>query len=149
MTLFPSLFPPQPRSLHAASNVSAYQMTSLEFPFCKSNDCSINTTGRSTDSNTKRRRIQLQIGGADKHRMVNYTTAASDVEKGAGQDMVVLVEKKPSTGWMGKLFLAMFLVVVCCAGALLFAWYWNGRQERQVRVGPLLKPVSQKSHLNS
>lgn len=47
---------------------------------------------------------------------------------------MVLVDKKSSTGWMGKLFLAMFLVVVCCAGALLFVWFWNGRQEMQVRV---------------
>lgn len=75
--------------------------------------------------------------------MVNYTAAARDVETGHGQETaVVLVDKKSSTGWMGKLFLAMFLVVVCCAGALLFVWFWNGRQEMQVRVRQLLKAVT-------
>lgn len=76
--------------------------------------------------------------------MVNYTTAARDVETGLGQETVVLVEKKSSTGWMGKLVLAMFLVAVCCAGALLFAWYWNGRQEMQVRVRQHLNAASEK-----
>lgn len=77
--------------------------------------------------------------------MVNYTTAARDVETGLGKETVVLVEKKSSTGWIGKLFLAMLLVVVCCAGALLFAWYWNGRQEMQVRVRQLLNAASKKN----
>lgn len=44
------------RCAAASCNVSTYQMTSLEFPFCRSNCCSINTTGRGTDSSTKRRR---------------------------------------------------------------------------------------------
>lgn len=76
--------------------------------------------------------------------MVNYTTAAGDVETG-----LVLVEKKSSTGWMGKLFLAMFLVVACCAGALLLVWFWNGRQEMQVRVRQLLEAVTGTTGVNA
>ncbi|NP_001033074.1 tumor necrosis factor b (TNF superfamily, member 2) [Takifugu rubripes] len=63
--------------------------------------------------------------------MVNYMTTASDVEMGLQQKTVVLVEKKSSTGWMGKIILAIFVVVLCCGGALLFVSYWNGRQEMQ------------------
>lgn len=79
--------------------------------------------------------------------MVNFTAAARDVETGLGQESVVLVEKKSSTGWMGKLLLAMFLVVACCAGALLLVWHWNGRQELQVRVRQLLSNLSPKHQM--
>lgn len=65
--------------------------------------------------------------------MTKFATTARDVETGLGRESVVLVEKKPSGGWMGKLLLAMLLVLVCAAGALLFAWFWNGRQQAQVR----------------
>lgn len=72
--------------------------------------------------------------------MVNYTTTpARDVETGLGQETVVLVEKKSSSGWMGKLLLAMFLMLVCSAGAVFFTWFSSGRQE--VRLGQLLGAV--------
>lgn len=75
-------------------------------------------------------------------------TTASDVEMGLQQKTVVLVEKKSSTGWMEKIFLAIFVAVLCCGGALLFVNYWNGRQEMQVRARHLLQEFTQTSYLH-
>lgn len=76
-------------------------------------------------------------------------TVTGDVETGLQQKTVLLVEKKSSTRWMDKVFLAMLLVVLCCGGAMLFVSYWNGRQERQVRVRRPLQAFTQTSALPS
>lgn len=65
--------------------------------------------------------------------MVSYTTAPGDVEMGVEPRTVVLVEKKSSTGWTWKVLGALFITVLCLGGVLLFAWYWDGRQESMVR----------------
>lgn len=80
--------------------------------------------------------------------MVNYMTTASDVESGLQQKTVILVEKKSSTGWMGKILLAIYVPVLCCGGALLFVSYWNGSQEMQVRARHLLQAFTQTSYLH-
>lgn len=69
------------------------------------------------------------------------SSAGGDVETGLGPETVVLVGRKSSSGWMGKLLLAMLLVVLCAGGALLLLCYWDGRQQKQVRV-PHLGPAS-------
>ncbi|KAM7383043.1 hypothetical protein PAMP_002730 [Pampus punctatissimus] len=67
--------------------------------------------------------------------MMAYTTAPSDVEIGLEERRVVLVEKKSSIGWISKVSLAFFITVLCLGGVLLFAWYWNGRQELKTQSG--------------
>lgn len=65
--------------------------------------------------------------------MVAYATAPDDVEMGLDERTVVFVEKKSSTGWMWKVSGALLVLALCFGGVLLFAWYWNGRQEMMVR----------------
>ncbi|KAM7421412.1 hypothetical protein PAMA_015509 [Pampus argenteus] len=67
--------------------------------------------------------------------MMAYTEAPGDVEIGLGERRVVLVEKKSSIGWMWKVSLASFIMVLCLGGVLLFAWYWNGQQESKAQSG--------------
>lgn len=76
-------------------------------------------------------------------------TVTGDVETGLQQKIVLLVEKKSSTGWMGKVFMAMLLAVLCCGGAMLLVSYLNGRQARQVRVRRPLQAFTQTSALLS
>ncbi|XP_053183218.1 tumor necrosis factor b (TNF superfamily, member 2) [Scomber japonicus] len=66
--------------------------------------------------------------------MVSYTTAPGDVEMGVEPRTVVLVEKKSSTGWTWKVLGALFITVLCLGGVLLFAWYWDGRQESMMET---------------
>ncbi|XP_056141941.1 tumor necrosis factor b (TNF superfamily, member 2) [Lampris incognitus] len=58
-----------------------------------------------------------------------------DVECGLGERTVVVVEKKPSSGWIWKMFMALLMVGVCIAGALVFTWYMNGRPETKTQSG--------------
>lgn len=71
--------------------------------------------------------------------------AAGDVETGLQHKPVVLVEKRSSTGWMGKVFLCIFMVALCCGGALFFR-YWNGRQEPQGTQGTQEPQVAARHH---
>lgn len=67
--------------------------------------------------------------------MDKYSRAGGDVETGVvGPETVVLVGQKSSSGWLGKLLLAMMLAVLCAGAALLLLCYWDGRQQKQVRV---------------
>ncbi|XP_034385061.1 tumor necrosis factor b (TNF superfamily, member 2) [Cyclopterus lumpus] len=67
--------------------------------------------------------------------MVAYTTAPGDVEMGFDQRMVVLVEKKSSTGPMWKVAVALFIVALCLGGVLLLAWYWTGKTDLMTQSG--------------
>ncbi|XP_070691231.1 tumor necrosis factor b (TNF superfamily, member 2) [Pempheris klunzingeri] len=65
--------------------------------------------------------------------MAAYTTAPEDVEMGLKERMVVLVEKKSSTGLIWKVTGALLVMALCLGGILLFAWYWNGRPEMMTK----------------
>ncbi|XP_031723303.1 tumor necrosis factor b (TNF superfamily, member 2) [Anarrhichthys ocellatus] len=67
--------------------------------------------------------------------MVAYTTAPGDMEMGLEERMVVLVEKKSSTGQIWKVSLALLVVALCLGGVLLLAWYWSGRPELMTQSG--------------
>ncbi|KAM3614834.1 uncharacterized protein V6R79_019643 [Siganus canaliculatus] len=67
--------------------------------------------------------------------MVEYTTAAGDVEMGLEERTVVLVEKKSSTEWIWKGFVALLLLLLCFGGVLLLTWYWDGRPEMLAEAG--------------
>ncbi|KAL6109688.1 tnf [Pungitius sinensis] len=59
--------------------------------------------------------------------MVSYTAAPGDVERGLGEKMVVVVEKKPPVGRLWKTSVALLVAALCLGGILLLAWYWSGR----------------------
>ncbi|XP_068425749.1 tumor necrosis factor b (TNF superfamily, member 2) [Clinocottus analis] len=67
--------------------------------------------------------------------MVAYTTAPRDVEMGLEERMVVLVEKKSSTGYMWKMAVAVLVVVLCLGGVLLLACYWSGKPDLMTQSG--------------
>uniref|UniRef100_A0A667WHG9 Tumor necrosis factor n=1 Tax=Myripristis murdjan TaxID=586833 RepID=A0A667WHG9_9TELE len=51
--------------------------------------------------------------------------APGTVEAGLGERTVVVVEKIASSRWRWRVCSVVFIVSLCVAGALLFAWYWN------------------------
>ncbi|XP_038161059.1 tumor necrosis factor b (TNF superfamily, member 2) [Cyprinodon tularosa] len=55
--------------------------------------------------------------------MTGYKITAGDVEAGPQGRMEVLVEKKPSTGWMWKVFGVLLLLALSIGGARLYVWY--------------------------
>lgn len=65
--------------------------------------------------------------------MVEFTAAQSDVEMGMLPRRVVLVEKKSSSGRMWTVIGALFLLVLCFGGAVLFVWHLNGKEKATVR----------------
>lgn len=65
--------------------------------------------------------------------MVEFTAAQSDVEMGMLPRRVVLVEKKSSSGRMWTVIGALFLLVLCFGGAVLFVWHLNGKDKATVR----------------
>lgn len=65
--------------------------------------------------------------------MVEFTAAQSDVEMGMLPRRVVLVEKKSSSGRMWTMIGALFFLVLCFGGAVLFVWHLNGKAEATVR----------------
>ncbi|XP_069031418.1 tumor necrosis factor b (TNF superfamily, member 2) [Embiotoca jacksoni] len=67
--------------------------------------------------------------------MVAYTGAPGDVEVGAEGGTVVLVQKKPSGGWMWKTCGSLLLVALCVGGVLLFAVKWSERPEATTQAG--------------
>uniref|UniRef100_A0A667WQZ7 Tumor necrosis factor n=1 Tax=Myripristis murdjan TaxID=586833 RepID=A0A667WQZ7_9TELE len=67
--------------------------------------------------------------------MASYTMAPGTVEAGLGERTVVVVEKIASSRWRWRVCSVVFIVSLCVAGALLFAWYWSGRPERMMQSG--------------
>ncbi|XP_075899426.1 tumor necrosis factor-like [Nelusetta ayraudi] len=69
--------------------------------------------------------------------MVEFTAAQSDVEMGMLPRRVVLVEKKSSSGRMWTMIGALFLLVLCFGGAVLFVWHLNGKEKATPQEGRL------------
>ncbi|KAM3872906.1 tumor necrosis factor b (TNF superfamily, member 2) [Diretmus argenteus] len=67
--------------------------------------------------------------------MVAYTMTSADLEIGLEEKTVVVLEKKSSLAWVWKVCGALLIVALCIVGALLFAWYWNGRPEVTMQSG--------------
>ncbi|KAM6994550.1 tumor necrosis factor b (TNF superfamily, member 2) [Tautogolabrus adspersus] len=67
--------------------------------------------------------------------MMAYTTTPGDVEMALEDRMVVLVEKKSSSGRILKVLGALLIVALCIGGILLFACYWNGKLEMKKQSG--------------
>lgn len=64
--------------------------------------------------------------------MTAYRSSAGDVEAGAEERTVVLVERSSAGGWTWKVLGALLVVALCLGGVLLFAWYWSDRTETTV-----------------
>lgn len=73
--------------------------------------------------------------------MVEFTTAPSDMEMGLVPRGVVLVEKKSSSGRMWTMLGALFFLVLCFGGAVLFVRHLNGKAEAMVRRNEKSSPV--------
>lgn len=65
-------------------------------------------------------------------RMVEFTTALSDVETGLEPRRLVLVEKRSSSGRMWTVIGALIMLVMCFGAALLVVWHFNGAAEATV-----------------
>lgn len=67
--------------------------------------------------------------------MVAYTLTPGDLEMGAQDKTVVLVQKNSSLSWIWKLAVALFFVALCLGAVFVVVWMWSGKAEAMVQSG--------------